>query len=264
MCLRGGRTGGSPQRVTVIVPAAGEGSRFSKAGWKRPKPFLDVAGKPMVERVLQNVKPAGSKSVILVRGEHARDQDAIVTGFAEESEVVLVDQVTEGTLCTVLLARRFMEDGSPVLVANSDQLVEFSVDAFVQDCLDRDLDGSILVFRDVNRDPKWSFARLDANGLVAEVAEKKPISDLATVGIYLFRRARDLVNAAADMIAQNDRVNNEFYTCPVYNYMITSGARIGVYEVPPKAMHGLGVPSDLEAYLLEVGASRSADAPQLD
>lgn len=259
--LRGNCSGASPHRVTVVVPAAGEGSRFAKAGWKRPKPFIDVSGRPMIEHVIQNVKPVNSKSIVLVRKEHIEGQDAIVRRIAERSEVVLVDRLTEGTLCTVMLARPSIADENPVLVANSDQFVDFSVDAFVQDCLDRDLDGSILVFDDAMRDPKWSFVRLNANGLVVEVAEKKPISNLATVGIYLFRRARDLVNATIDMIAQNDRVNNEFYTCPVYNYMITNGARIGVYEVPATAMHGLGIPSDLEDYLARIGAPPSADRP---
>jgi dTDP-glucose pyrophosphorylase len=128
--------------------------------------------------------------------------------------------------------------------------------------MDRGLDGSILVFRDLDRDPKWSFARVGANGHVLEVAEKKPISDLATVGIYLFTRGKDFVASAIDMIAQNERINNEFYTCPVYNYMIASGAKIGVYEVTVDAMHGLGTPEDLTEYLEATGAPASKDAPK--
>ena len=134
-------------------------------------------------------------------------------------------------------------------MANSDQYVDFDVDAFVDDCIGRDLDGSILVFKDEARNPKWSFARTDEQDLVVEVAEKKPISDMATVGIYLFRRGSEFVSAAIDMIARNDRVNDEFYTAPVYNYMIRAGLRIGIYEIPQSAMHGLGTPNDLEAFL---------------
>ena len=132
---------------------------------------------------------------------------------------------------------------------------------YVQDCLDRGLDGSILVFRDPSLDPKWSFAKVNDDGLVTEVAEKKPISDLATVGIYLFARGRDFVSATADMIATNERVNGEFYTCPVYNYMIANGARIGVYEVPMDAMYGLGTPDDLSEFLAARGGPMSQDAP---
>jgi len=128
----------------------------------------------------------------------------------------------------------------------------------VRDCFDRGLDGSILVFRDPEMNPKWSFARLNDDGTVAEVAEKQPISDLATVGIYFFRRGADFVRAAIDMIAHGDRVNNEFYTCPVYNYAIKNGLKIGVYEIPMAAMHGLGTPEDLQSYLASQAAAPAA------
>lgn len=236
--------------VQVVIPAAGEGSRFAQAGYAKPKPFIDVMGKPMIRHVIDNVTPKNASVRVLLRREHAeRCESDLATLSGLGLQFTHVDRLTEGTACTLLLARAAFDNDNPLLVANSDQLVNFSVDDYVQDCLKRDLDGSILVFRDANRDPKWSFARVDANGLVTEVAEKKPISDLATVGIYLFRRGSDFVSAAVDMIARNDRVNNEFYTCPVYNYMIRNGARIGVYEVSPEAMSGLGTPADLESYL---------------
>ena len=109
--------------------------------------------------------------------------------------------------------------------------------------------------------PKWSFARINDKGLVTEVAEKKPISDLATVGIYLFTRGRDFITSATDMIALNDRVNGEFYTCPVYNYMIRNGSKIGVYEVPMDSMSGLGTPNDLTNYLRIAEYKPSKDSP---
>jgi dTDP-glucose pyrophosphorylase len=138
-----------------------------------------------------------------------------------------VAALTEGTASTVLLARPVFDNDQPMMVANSDQLVDFDVNAYIDDCFSRRLDGSILVFRDPEMDPKWSFVKLDKDGLVTEVAEKKPISDLATVGIYFFSKGSDFISAAIDMIVANDRVNDEFYTCPVYNYMIKNGARIG-------------------------------------
>jgi NDP-sugar pyrophosphorylase family protein len=249
-------------RVNVIIPAAGEGSRFAKAGWKKPKPFIDVLGRPMLEHVIDNVSPRGSQTTVLLRRAHMEEQAGAVLALREKGvNILAVDKLTEGTAATVLLARRSFDDNRPMMVANSDQIVDFDVSEFVQDCFRRRLDGSILVFRDPSMDPKWSFARLDGDGLVIEVAEKKPISDLATVGIYLFTNGRDFVAAAADMMAANDRVNGEFYTCPVYNYMIAQGARIGVYEVPMDAMKGLGTPEDLHAFLEAEGAPPSADAP---
>lgn len=259
--------GGKPEAqaavsINIVIPAAGEGSRFARAGWKKPKPFIDVNGAPMLSHVIRNVVPAGADATLLLRREHIEAQADSVLGFEREGvQIVPVAGVTEGTACTVLLARKHFDGDAPMMVANSDQLVDFDVSDFIDDCLSRRLDGSILVFRDPEMDPKWSFARLGPDGLVAEVAEKKAISDLATVGIYLFARGRDFVAAAADMIAMNERVNGEFYTCPVYNYMIASGARIGVFEVGTDATHGLGTPEDLDAFLDRTGAPRSADRP---
>lgn len=242
--------GANITQTRVVIPAAGLGSRFSAAGYAKPKPFIDVLGEPMIEHVIRNVTPSGAEVHLLLRGEHVLAERRLVDNFIDRAYMIHeVEKTTEGTACTLLLARAHFDDDRPVLVANSDQLVDFSVDAFIRDCASRALDGSILVFRDPTQNPKWSFARVNNDGLVTEVAEKKPISDLATVGIYLFRRGSDFVAAAVDMIARNDRVNNEFYTCPVYNYMIAAGLKIGVYEIPQSAMHGLGTPEDLEAYL---------------
>jgi NDP-sugar pyrophosphorylase family protein len=249
-------------RVNVIVPAAGEGSRFAKAGWKKPKPFIDVLGRPMLSHVIDNVSPRGSQTTVLLRKQHQAEQAGAVLDLeARGVTVIPVEKLTEGTASTVLLARPAFDDERPMMVANADQIVDFDVSDFVEDCFSRHLDGSILVFRDPEMDPKWSFARVGADGLVQEVAEKKPISDLATVGIYLFARGRDYVSAAADMMAANERVNGEFYTCPVYNFMIAHGARIGVYKVPMQAMQGLGTPEDLEAFIMKQGAGPSPDAP---
>ena len=250
------------RQVTVVIPAAGEGSRFARAGWKKPKPFIDVDGVPMLEQVIANVTPRQGQVTLLLRRQHL-DAHADLAYQLQESghQITPVSSLTEGTACTVLLARRLFDNDRPMMVANSDQLVDFDVNAFIEDCLARNLDGSILVFRDPSMDPKWSFAKVDEDGLVIEVAEKKPISDLATVGIYFFSRGCDFISAALDMIVANDRVNNEFYTCPVYNYMIRNGLRIGVYEVPMRSMAGLGTPEDLSAFLSQRGAVPSADRP---
>jgi dTDP-glucose pyrophosphorylase len=157
--------------------------------------------------------------------------------------------LTEGTACTVLFARKYINSDEPLLVANSDQIVDISIQEFVDDSLRRKIDGSILTFTDHELNPKWSFAKVDGDGYVIEVREKKPISDFATVGIYLFSKGNEFVNAAIDMIVNNDRVNNEFYTGPVYNYCISNGQSIGIYNMEFQQMHGIGIPEDLNKYL---------------
>lgn len=237
--------------VQVVIPMAGLGSRFSKAGYAKPKPFIDVDGATMIERVMDNLRVEGAKFVLIARREHLAAEPEVVDGLLTSGDVVFsaIDFVTEGAACTVLTAREHLDRDAPLLIANCDQIVDFDCANFIHDAMDRGLDGSILCFRDKHRDPKWSFARVNDMGLVEEVKEKVVISDLATVGIYYFAHAGDFIDAATDMIVANDRSNNEFYVCPVYNYLVRRGARVGVYEIDFDAMHGIGTPDDLTSYL---------------
>ena len=239
------------QELTVVIPMAGEGSRFTNAGFVQPKPFIDVAGETMIERVLDNLYLRNARYVVIALQEHLEACSDAVIRLLKRPNVTIVplDGPTDGTATTVLLARHEIRSEAPLLVANCDQLVDFDLQAFVDDCLDRDLDGSILVFKDPYRDSKWSFARVNADRIVTEVKEKVAISDFATVGLYLFRRGQQFVDWAIDMIAHNDRTNNEFYVCPVYNHGIASGARIGAFEISVADMTGLGTPEDLHDYL---------------
>lgn len=238
--------------INIVIPIAGDGSRFSRVGYKLPKPFIDVAGQPMVARVITNITMPDARFILVCRPEHLGPEYAVIRDqISASGDCVFlpVDGPTEGAACTILYAREFINNDSPLLLANSDQIVDVDIAAFCVDCESRGLDGSIMVFPEPTQNPKWSFARLDSNQLVVEVKEKRPISNKATVGIYFFRYGRDFVDAALDMIVRNDRVNNEFYTCPVYNYAIRRGKRIGSFEIPADAMHGIGTPEDLTEFL---------------
>ena len=148
-----------------------------------------------------------------------------------------------------MLARKLINDSTPLIIANSDQIIDIEFDHFIRDARSRNLDGSILTFPDESKDPKWSFARLDKSGFVSEVREKKPISDHATVGIYYFKRGSDFIEGTIEMILDQDMVNGEYYTCPVYNYLIKDGQKVGIYEIAVDQMHGIGTPEDLSSYL---------------
>lgn len=241
----------------IVIPMAGEGSRFAMAGYRRPKPFIDVLGRPMIRHVIDNVSVSGARIVLVARKSHFENPDAMAA-ISELSAIpgvewLTLDASTEGTACTVLAASAFLEDTTGLLIANSDQLVdECATAGMIADAERRALDGTMMVFRS-SPDPKWSFAALDPEGIVTRVAEKVPISEWATAGIYWFRTARLFRELAEAMIAANDRVNDEFYTCPVYNYAIKAGAKIGVFEIAPETMHGLGTPADLDIYLRLTG-----------
>lgn len=240
--------------INIVIPMAGQGSRFAKAGYEKPKPFIDVDGKPMIVRVLENLAYPDARYILIARKEHMEKEAELVAQIEKEFNVIFIpiDKLTEGTACTVLYARKYINNEEPLLIANSDQIVDMNIADFIDDCKNRNLDGSILTFIDEHRDPKWSFAKLDKNNLVTEVKEKVVISEFATVGIYLYAKGKDFVNASVDMIIENDRVNNEFYTCPTYNYVIKEGSKIGVYNIKFEQMHGIGTPEDLNIYLKKI------------
>jgi UDP-N-acetylglucosamine diphosphorylase / glucose-1-phosphate thymidylyltransferase / UDP-N-acetylgalactosamine diphosphorylase / glucosamine-1-phosphate N-acetyltransferase / galactosamine-1-phosphate N-acetyltransferase len=237
--------------INIVIPMAGMGSRFAVAGYEKPKPFIDVDGKPMIERVIENLSYPGAKYILIGRKEHLQKEKETVRHLQNKYNAVFIaiDKLTEGTACTVLFAREYINTNVPLMIANSDQIIDASVPAFIDDCFSRKLDGSILCFNDKELNSKWSFAKVNEQGLVTEVKEKEAISNLATVGIYLFSSGKVFTDAAVDMIINNDRVNNEFYTCPVYNYAIEQGKKIGVFTIEQQQMHGIGTPEDLKVFL---------------
>ena len=163
------------------------------------------------------------------------------------STVIELDELTEGTACTLYKAKHLFADNDSVFVANCDQSVQWDSNK-VNTIIKNGVDGLIATFTDTERNPKWSFAKTVADKVV-EVAEKKAISDRATVGYYYWRNAEQMFRNIDQMIEANDRVNGEFYTCPVYNYTIKEGANVCAFDV--QSMQGIGTPEDLEGYLNE-------------
>ncbi len=232
--------------VTVLIPMAGAGSRFKKEGYKLPKPLIDVNGKPMIQWVVENLNIDGNY-VFVVQKEHYENYNlqTILPLIVPGCRIVQTEGLTEGAACTTLLAQEYIDNNNHLLIANSDQFIEWDSNDFMYTMLSNEVDGGILTFRDTN--PKWSFAKLNNLGYVTEVAEKKPISDVATVGIYYFKRGSEYVKYAKQMIDKNIRVNNEFYVCPIYNEFIADGKKIRTFDC--KKMWGLGVPEDLNSFL---------------
>lgn len=238
--------------LNIVIPMAGRGSRFAEAGYKDPKPLIPVCGKPMIQVVVENLTPqCAHRFIFICQNQHIKDYglEQKLKSYAQNVEIIGIDGITEGQVCTVLKAKELINNDDPLMTANSDQYIDFDINDYLKDMDDRKLDGLIMTMK--ADAPKWSYARTDMDGLVTETAEKKVISTDATVGIFNFRRGKDLVRAAERMIADNIRVNNEFYTCPCYNYLIQEGHKIGVYGIGEEynGMYGLGIPKDLEFFL---------------
>jgi len=234
--------------MKILIPMAGEGSRFAKEGYTFPKPLIDVNGKPMIQRVVENLD-FDSEYIFLVRREHIEKYEGMLDTLDRITNGrfnhVVVDALTEGAACTALLARDLIDDDEDLLIANSDQVIDYEPENFNLIRNTSNFDAVVFTFNAVH--PKWSFVKTNSRGYITEVAEKKPISNIATCGIYWYRKGSDFVRYADRMIEKNIRVNNEFYIAPVYNELIEDGKTLVPFYV--SKMHGLGTPEDLRFYL---------------
>jgi len=237
------------QQCNILIPMAGRGSRFEEQGYTDKKPFIDVNGKPMIHRVIKNLGMEFDKEYMFILICLQEDFDKYdFTEFEKvighnSYDVVILDDVTEGAAQTVLTAKHLINDDTPLMTMNSDQLVDWDVERLFEMC--EQFDGVIPCF--YGEGNAWSYARTLDNGYVQEVAEKKQISKYATAGYYYWKKGSDFVKYAEQMIKDNSRTNGEFYVAPVYNWAVKDGKRIGVFMVDK--LYSLGTPEDLQEYL---------------
>ena len=233
-------------KLNVLIPMAGAGSRFASAGYTFPKPLIEVHGKPMIQVVVENLNMEAN-FIYIVQQEHYEKYNLkyLLNLITPNCKIVQVNSLTEGAACTTLLAKEFIDNDDHLIIANSDQFMEWNSNETMYAFGADSIDGGILTFHATH--PKWSYARLDENGFVSEVAEKKVISEHATVGVYYWSKGSDYVKYAEQMIDKNVRVNNEFYVAPVYNEAIADGKKIRIKEI--QKMWGIGTPEDLNYFL---------------
>ena len=237
--------------INIVLPIAGRGSRFADAGFELPKPLIPVHGIPMIEVVVNNIRPKCEHHFIFVALNIHLDHLGMtetLERIAPGCTIIPVTEVTEGAACTVLLAREFINNNDQLMLANSDQWVDIDINEYLAEMDNQEADGLIMTMWADH--PKWSYVGFDEKGNVIKVVEKQVISNEATVGIYNFKHGSDYVKAADQMIAKNLRVNNEFYVAPAYNEMIAWGAKNVIFNVGKEydGMYGMGIPSDLELF----------------
>jgi len=232
--------------LNIVIPMAGEGSRFTKAGYTFPKPMIEIHQKPMIQLIVESLGLKGN-FIFIVRQEHLDKYNlkSLLNIIAPNCKIIVIDKLTEGAACTVLLAKKYIDNDKPLIIANSDQFIEWNPSETMYNFSTKKIDGGILTFDTLH--PKWSYAKVDKNNIVTEVAEKKVISNHGTVGVYYWKKGQDFVKYAEQMIDKDIRVNNEFYVCPVFNEAIVDKKVIKIHNVD--SMWGLGTPEDLDYYL---------------
>lgn len=239
--------------MNVLVLMAGDSEAFREAGYPYPKNLVEIDGLPLLQRVVAGLESlrdhAGATFTFVVPTEENRQYHTadVLRLLIADARVIEAPGRTAGAACTALLAASEINNPAPLLIANGDQIVRADLPAVLHDFEQRRLDGGTIVFEAVH--PRWSYVKCDpATGLVVETAEKRPISRLATAGLYYFARGTDFVLAAMDMIKKDAQVGGSFYICPVYNEMILRQARIGVFPIERHDYFSLANPRSVQDY----------------
>jgi len=235
--------------MKILIPMAGRGKRFEDAGYSFPKPIIDIDGKAMIQVIVENLN-FSAEHIFLCLNEHIEKYSLkeVLELISPNCKIIKVNGITEGAACTALLAKELINNDEELIIANSDQWVDWNNQHFLSFLRNNNADGGIVTF--IATHPKWSFVKINDKNEVTEVAEKRPISNIATVGIYYFKKGRYFVEASEKMIEKNIRTNNEFYVAPTYNEMIQQGKKIVHY--PIAEMRGLGTPEDLSNFLANI------------
>jgi len=231
------------EKINIVIPMAGKGQRFIDAGFNTPKPLLKLGDDLTIKHIINIMKMPNAQFIFIVRQDHCEEYhlDEELLKIEPNAKIVRVNQITEGAICTVLLAKKYFEDDNPVIIKDCDQIINWDPKHFIDFVERNNADGAIV---NIHTDrPNYSYSRVNSAGKIIETAEKTVISNYGSVGIYYFAKGNELIKYAEKMIKKNLRVNNEFYTAPVYNQFIQDFKTILHY--PIAEMFQLGTPEEI-------------------
>jgi choline kinase len=237
------------KNLNILIPMAGLGSRFQKTHPNEFKPFIDVNGKAMIERVIENNNQLkNTKFIFVTREDLPTDKlQKICTKLNVSFEIITINYVTEGSACTCLLAEYLINNETPLVITNCDQITEdLNINNIIKYSNCNNSDGILGVFNSISN--KNSFIKLNDNFEITEIKEKLVISNIATNGFHFWKHGHFFVDSAKAMIASNERYNNEFYVAPTFNYLIKNNKKIHPYYF--NLHFPIGTPEDLDKYIL--------------
>lgn len=263
---RDGRNDVRPAKAAagrILIPMAGAGQRFADAGYTVHKPAIMTVDretgqeKPMVvcaTKDLPGVAADGSNVIYVDRTFHKTDgvEDTIRVWYPQ-AVFITVDHLTEGQACTCMLAESYLDPEEPLLIAGCDNGMDIDREAF--DALTKECDCIVFTYRHneaVLANPNaYGWMLTDEDGNVTGTSIKKAISDTpmedpAVVATFWFRKARVFLEATKKMIAEEDRINGEFYVDQTVKHVLDLGYRAKIFDIDRYV--GWGTPADYEGY----------------
>jgi len=242
------------RKLHIVMPMAGEGSRFANAGWTTPKPLIELNGQPLFKHAISSVAAEGieMKYSFIVRHEHIEKYgiDAGIKSFLPEANIFSVMKTTRGAVETCLMAESAIADDDAVIVMDCD--LEFRSVKFIE--IIRSIlslpsiqaeGGALVSFESYQ--PKYSYAELGEDGYVKRTAEKEVISNHALCGAYFFSTGKRFKQIAHQLLDEPEFKKPEYYVSLLYNYMLQAGEKVQL--APMEEYYSYGTPEELQRYL---------------
>jgi len=239
------------KKVNILVPMAGKTMFFDKHEYPYPKSLIEINEKTMIEHVIHNLSAVHNinQFIFVVNDEDCRKYhlDNILSLLTnDQCQVIKVSNETKGAACSALLSIKHINNDDELIIANGDQIFMDDLNKILETHRVNSLDAAVIIFNSVH--PRWSYVRLDENGLVIETAEKRPFSKQAIAGFFYFKQGNFFVEAAMNMIKKDASVNGAFFIAPSLNEMVLSKKRVGVYTIDNEKYHSFHSPQRVNEY----------------
>lgn len=237
--------------MNIVIPMAGEGTRFPRDTYKIPKPLIDIDGAPMIQRAIESLGLTGTYHFVVRKDSYYDQVCTVLHSIFSLPKIISVEETTEGPASSCLLFKDYINSEEELVIANCDQIMWWDPELFLTSARYYKYDGLVVTYTTTTT--KNSYARLNRRGFVQEIKEKEVISDISLNGIHYWRKGKYFVQSSESMIKCNDRApNGEFYVGPSYNHMIRSGLKVGIHHIPNWQHNPVGVPEDLQAFLEKI------------
>ena len=239
------------RRLNIVIPIAGPDKDPANTGYVRS--LQEIQRKTILQYAFESLQSiCASNFVVVIKQKDVNHYhlDNVVKLLRPEAKIIIAEGETMGAACTCMLAVDQLDMDAPLLITGVDQILTVSTFQIVEDFINREFDGGVVIFDDIH--PRWSFVKLDERGFVIEAAEKRPISRNATAGFYYFKKASCFFEAAQKMISKNASVNGSFFVCPVFNEMILQQMYIGTYRIEKDQYYSFSHDSGIEAYKMHL------------
>ena len=232
--------------INVLLPAMGTSAFFKDAYF--PKPLTEINGKTMLEMIIDDYSKLEPKNYIFVFSDEDCKKfhlDSSVSILTSASQVIKLSNQTAGALCTCLMAVEYINDDTPLIIANSDQILETDYRDVIKHFNEIDADAGVITFPNIH--PRWSYARKVGDEVV-EVAEKRPLSKDAIAGFYYFKKGSDFIQAAKNALIKQNNLEGRYYISASINEMILLGKKVGYFDIEKVQYRSFYSPAKIKEY----------------